>query len=97
MLICSGAGPSGERARVSGTDSTPTLAASCAFLALQIASDRKPNTNWLKQKAWSSLVAQWIKDLVVSLQQLGSLLQCSFDPWPGNFHMPWAQPPKIKK
>ena len=30
----------------------------------------------------SSLVAQWVKDSALSLQQLG------FDPWPGNFHMP---------
>ena len=27
-------------------------------------------------------MAQWVKDLVLSLLWLG------FDPWPGNFHMP---------
>ena len=34
----------------------------------------------------SSLVAQWVKDPMLSL------LWCEFDPWPGNFHMPLAQP-----
>ena len=34
-----------------------------------------------------SLVVQWVKDLVLSLQQLGSLLRHGFDPWSGNFHM----------
>lgn len=33
----------------------------------------------------------WVKDLVVSLQQLGSLLWRRSNPWPGNVHMPWAQ------
>ena len=33
---------------------------------------------------------QQVKDLVVSLLWLGSLLWCGLDPWPGNFHMPWA-------
>ena len=40
----------------------------------------------------SSLVAQWVKDLVLSLQQLGLLLWHRFDPWPRNFCMLWAQP-----
>ena len=35
----------------------------------------------------SSLVAQQVKDLVSSLQQLGSLLWHGFDPWPRNFRM----------
>ena len=39
----------------------------------------------------SSLVAQGVKDLM-SLQQLGLLLQCEFDLWLENFHMPQAQP-----
>ena len=45
---------------------------------------------------WCSLVTQWVKDPALSLQRLGSLLWCGLDPWPGNFHMPWAQP-KYKK
>ena len=32
------------------------------------------------QISQSSLVAQWVKDLTLSLQQLGSLLWCRFDP-----------------
>ena len=36
----------------------------------------------------------WIKDLVFSLQQLGSLRWVWFNPWPQNFHMSWVQPKK---
>ena len=32
-------------------------------------------------------MAQWIKDLVLSLQQLGLQLWCGFDPWPRNFQV----------
>ena len=39
----------------------------------------------------SSLVAQWVKDLVLSLLWHG------LDPCPGNFHMPQLQPKKRKK
>ena len=39
-------------------------------------------------------MAQWVKDLVLSLLQLGLLLWCRFDPWQRNFHMPWAWPSK---
>ena len=35
-----------------------------------------------------SLVAPRVKDPVLSMQRLGSLLGCGFDPWPQNFHMP---------
>ena len=45
----------------------------------------------------SSLVAQQVKDLVLSLQQLGSLLWCGFDPWPRNFHMSREQPKEKEK
>ena len=30
-------------------------------------------------------MAQWVKDLALSLQWHGSLLCCWFDPWLGNF------------
>ena len=36
----------------------------------------------------SSLVVQWVKDLVLSLLWLGSLQWRVFDPGPWNFHMP---------
>lgn len=39
-------------------------------------------------------VAQWIKDLTLSLWWLGSLLRHRFSPWPGKFHRPWVQPKK---
>ena len=42
----------------------------------------------------SSLVAQWVKDPMLSLQQLGLLLWHGFDPWPKNFHMARVQPKK---
>ena len=42
----------------------------------------------------SSLVAQWVKELALSLLCLGSLLWHRFDPWPGNFCMSWARPKK---
>ena len=48
--------------------------------------------NFLKNLSfWSSLVAQWVKDLVLSLLWLG------FNPCPGNFRMPWTQPKKQKE
>ena len=51
------------------------------------------NRDLQKQKHfWNSLMVQWVKNLAWSLQCLGSLLWCGFDPWPGNFHMPRAHP-----
>ena len=50
---------------------------------------------WLRKG--SSLVAQWVKDLTLSLQWLGSLLWLGFDPWPGNSHMPQVWQKKKKK
>ena len=46
---------------------------------------------------WSSLVAQWVKDLGLSPLWLWSLLWFRFDPWPGNVYVLWAQPKKKKK
>ena len=45
----------------------------------------------------SSLVAQWVKDLALSLQQLRLLLWCMFSPWPEKFHMLQTWPKKKKK
>ena len=45
----------------------------------------------------SSPAAQFVKDPVLSLQQLGSLLWCRFSPWPRNFHMLQAWQKKKKK
>ena len=42
-------------------------------------------------------MAQWVKNLVLSLLCLGSLLWCGFDPWPGKFCMPKAWPRKTHK
>ena len=42
-------------------------------------------------------MAQQVKDLTLSLQQLGSLLWNEFDPWPRNFHMLQERPKKKKK
>ena len=43
--------------------------------------------------SWNSPVAQWVKDLVLSLLQLGLLLWCRFSPWPENIHV--LQPKKV--
>ena len=40
-------------------------------------------------------VAQWIKDAVLSLQQLRLLLWHKFYLWPGDFHTPWVPKNKI--
>ena len=45
-----------------------------------------------KKLRLSSLVVQWVKDPMLSLQELGLLL--GFDPWPGNLHMLWMQKKK---
>ena len=45
----------------------------------------------------SSLVTQWVKDLVLLLLWLWLLQWCEFSHWPGNFHMPWAWSKKKKK
>ena len=37
-------------------------------------------------------MAQWVKDLALSLLQLGLLVWYRFDPWPGNFRMLWMWP-----
>ena len=42
-------------------------------------------------------VAQQVKDRVLSVQWLGSLLWCRFSPWPGNFHVPWVWTKKKPK
>ena len=47
-----------------------------------------------KSTRGSSLVAQQVKDLALSLLQLRLPPWCGFDPWPGNFCMPKAQPKK---
>ena len=44
-----------------------------------------------------SFVVQWVKDPVLSLQWLGSLLWGGFDSWPRNFCMLQARPKKKKK
>ena len=50
-----------------------------------------------KTNLWSSLVAQWAKDPVLSLLWLWLLLWHGFDPWPGNFCMLQAGPKKKKR
>ena len=42
-------------------------------------------------------MVQQVKDLVVSLQWLRSLLWCRFDSWPRNFFMLQVQPKGNKK
>ena len=42
-------------------------------------------------------MAQKVKNMVLSLQCLGSLLWHRFDPWPRNFYMLLAQPKTKQK
>ena len=42
-------------------------------------------------------MAQWVKDLALSLQGSRSLLWCRFVPWPGNFHKPPLRQKKRKE
>ena len=39
-------------------------------------------------------MAQWVKDVALSLQLLGSLPWSGFSPWHGNVHMPQVKPKK---
>ena len=48
-------------------------------------------------EGWDSLVAQWVKDPALSLGWVGLLMLKRFEPWPGNFHMPWKGKKKKKK
>ena len=41
-------------------------------------------------------MVQGVNDPALSLQQLGLLLWLGHYPWSWNFHMPQAQPKKIK-
>ena len=50
-----------------------------------------------KINLWSSLVAQCVKDLALSLVWLKSLLWYGFYPWLRNFHIPQTWPKKKKK
>ena len=43
------------------------------------------------------VVLPGIKDLALSLQWLGLLLWCRFNPWPRNFHLPQEHPTTTKK
>ena len=42
-----------------------------------------------KNQHRNSLVIQWFKDPVLSLQQLGWLMWYGFDSWPVNAHIVW--------
>ena len=50
--------------------------------------------NFKRTFFWSSLAAQWVKDLALSLLWLKSLLWYRFNPWSRKFCMPWAWPKK---
>ena len=50
-----------------------------------------------EKATWSSLVAQRVKDLVLSLLWFQLLLWHGSDPWPGNLHMPQAQQQEEKE
>ena len=70
----------GQRARA------PEFARSLQFSHLQ--------SLYMENGDRSSLVAQWVKDLVLSLVWLGLLLWHRFNPWLWNFCMLWVLPKK---
>ena len=53
--------------------------------------------NFLKSLFWSSLVALWVRDLVLSLLWLELLVWRGFDPWPRNHCLQWVWPKTKKK
>ena len=70
----------------SSSDWTPSLGTS---ICLGVALKSKTNKTKQNKKPSSFLVVLWVKDPVLSLQQLGSLLWHRFNPWTRNFHMLW--------
>ena len=62
---------------------------------------KRTKRNFKERIARSSLVAQWVKNLAMSQQQLRWLLWHGFNPWPccwpRSFHMLPAQPKKKKE
>ena len=59
--------------------------------------NKPENTKRNKVSPRSSLMAQWVMDLALSLLWLRLLLWLGFYPWPGNFYMPQEQPKKKRK
>lgn len=52
---------------------------------------------YIFSKVGSSLVAQGVKDPELSLLWLRLLSWHGFNPWPGDFHVPWVRPYKKNK
>ena len=50
----------------------------------------------LKEVIGSSLVAQQVKGLAWPLLWLSDYCGNGFNPWPGNFHVLWARPQRLK-
>ena len=102
-LLGSGAPPPGLRVGIPPGHASPRGAdpATCKwfsfFVSVSVSFSSSPfpfssstsSTSFssLKSTVRSSLVAQRVKDSVLSLQWLVSLLWCGFNPWPGNFCM----------
>ena len=63
--------------------------------------EKERNSSWWSHKTFfkSDIGVPWwprgVKDPVLSLLWLRSLLWWTFDPWPRNFHMPHAWPKRI--
>ena len=51
----------------------------------------------MKRCLWSFLVAHQVKDLLLTLQVLRSLLWCDFEPWPQEQKERKREMPKIQK
>ena len=54
---------------------------------------------WVAAEAWGLIpgLALWVEELALPHLWCRLQLWVRFSPWPGNFHMPQAQPLKKKK
>ena len=95
MLRCCGSGVG----QSSSSNQTPNLGISigrkCSPKKKKALSSHKKT--WKRKEKKSSLVAQWVRYLVLSLLWLKLGLWHRFDPWPENFCKPQVQPKKKER
>ena len=51
----------------------------------------------LQQHRFNPALEQWVGDLALLWLWCGLQVWLKFDPWPGNFHMPWVWPERKKR
>ena len=101
--------PSHSRVLSCSSDSNGSLTHCATWELLELSSFKKKKGLLGVLAQWVNVLAclcrgagsvlgpvQWIEDLALSQLQCRSQLWCGFDPWPGNFHMPWGEAGKKK-